>query len=222
LIAGFILVETVLLLAGFALGRPFLGAAAASGIVYLILAYRRPALAWALIWIAFPFSVEVVLPGGNAMYVPTEPMIALSLLAWILRARPGAAVRIPRSGLNAPLAALALVTLGSVAVSHYPLLGLKAFIVAAAYVAFAYGYCFLGLGDARAAERWVPWVVGTGAFWGIYGVVRVLLEGVSLQHAYGAARPFFPEHGTYSAYLAMFFPLALLSSLESRGRSRLL
>ena len=219
---GFILAETVLLLGGFVLGHPFLGAAVAAGLVYLIVAYRRPALAWALVWIAFPFSIEIVVSSGNAMYVPTEPMIALSLLAWVLRARSGAALRIPRSSLNAPLAALALVALGSVAVSHYPLLGIKASIVAAAYVVFAYGYCFLTFGDARAAERWIPWVVGSGAFWGLYGVVKLLPEGVSLQHAYGAARPFFPEHGTYSAYLAMFLPLALLLALEGRGRGRLL
>ncbi|HMI31257.1 MAG TPA: hypothetical protein VK527_05920, partial [Candidatus Limnocylindrales bacterium] len=170
MIVGFVLAETVLLLAGFALGHAFLGVAAAAGLVYLIVAYRRPALAWGLVWIAFPFSVEVVLPGGNAMYVPTEPMIGLWLLAWILRARTDATLRIPRSSLNAPLAALALVALGSVVVSHYPLLGLKALIVAAAYVAFAYGYWLLSFGDARAADRWIPWAVGSGAFWGLYGV----------------------------------------------------
>jgi len=221
LIVGFILAETALLLAGLALGHPFLGAAAAAGLVYLIIAYRRPALAWALVWIAFPFSVEVRLPGGNALYVPTEVMIALSLLAWILRARTGVALSLPRSRLNAPLVVLALVALGSVVASHYPFLGFKAWVAEAAYVAFAYAFCFLNCVDPERTERWVPWVVGLGAFWGIYGTVRVLVAGVSLQHGYGAARPFFTEHGTYSAYLAMILPLALLYTVERRGRARL-
>jgi O-antigen ligase len=221
LIVGFILAETVLLLAGFALGHPFLGAAAAAGLVYLVLAYRHPNIAWALVWIAFPFSIEIRLPGGNAMYVPTEPMIALALLAWILRARTDTALSLPRSRLNAPLMALAVVALASVVVSHYPLLGFKAWAVAAAYVAFAYTFCFLNCVDPERTERWVPWVVGLGAFWGIYGTVKVLAAGVSLQHAYGAARPFFGEHGTYSAYLAMILPLALLYAVERRGRARL-
>jgi putative inorganic carbon (HCO3(-)) transporter len=56
----------------------------------------------------------------------------------------------------------------------------------------------------------------------LFGANRVLSEGASLQHAYGAARPFFPEHGTYSAYLAMILPLALLATLEGEGTARVL
>jgi O-antigen ligase len=52
--------------------------------------------------------------------------------------------------------------------------------------------------------------------------VRVILGGGSLTVAYGIARPFFPEHNTYGAFLAMIFPLGLVRTLESRGRERLL
>jgi len=222
LILGLILAEVALFLAGALLGHPFLGAAAASALIFFVVAYRHPRFAWALVWIAFPFSIEMRLPGGNAIYAPTEPMMMLSLLAWALRAPVKGRLRIPYSPLNAPLAALAVVALASVAVSHYPLLGFKGWLVAVAYAGFAYGFCFLNFGDARVLGRWIPWVVGLGAFWGLFGAVRVLTEGVSVQHAYGAARPFFPEHGTYSVYLAMILPLALLATLESERRARLL
>jgi O-antigen ligase len=178
-------------------------------------------VAWALVWIAVPFSVELRLPGGNGLYAPTEPMIALALLAWALRMPAGVSPRIPRSSVNVPLAALAIMALASVAFSQYPILGLKAWIVAAAYVAFAYLYCFLNCTDPVRTDRWVPWVVGSGALWGMYGTVKVLLEGASPQHAYGVGRPFFTEHGTYSAYLAMILPMAILYAVECRGRARM-
>jgi putative inorganic carbon (hco3(-)) transporter len=222
LILGLILAEALLFIAGALLGHVFLAAAAASALVFFGLAYRNPGLAWAIVWIAFPFSVEFRLPGGNAIYAPTEPMMILALLAWALRAPSDGRLRIPHSPLNAPLVVLALVALCSVALSHYPLLGLKAWIVALAYAGFAYGFCFMNLGNAESAKRWIPWVVGAGAFWGLFGAIKTLAAGVSLLHAYGSARPFFPEHGTYSAYLAMILPLALLTTFESRGMSRFL
>lgn len=220
--AGILVAEAFLLAVSLLLNRPFLGVGAAAALVYLALAYRHPDLAWGLVWLAFPFSIEARIPGGNALFIPTEPMIALSLLAWVLRTPVRAPLRVPPSSLHAPLVAIAMVALASAAASHYPLLGLKACIVAAAYVVFAYGYCFCRAGSARAARNWVPWVVGLGAFWGLYGSVRLLVEGVSLQHAYGAARPFFPEHGSYSAYLTMIFPLALLFAMDGKGRGRIL
>ena len=222
MIFGLILAEVALFLAGALLGHPFLGAAAAAALLFLIAAYRRPRFAWALVWFAFPFSIEMRLPGGNAIYVPTEPMMMLSLLGWVLRAPVKGRLRIPYSPLNAPLAALAVVALCSVALSRYPLLGLKAWIVAVVYAGFAYGFCFVSLGDVETSKKWIPWVVGFGAFWGLFGAIRVLSEGVSAQHAYGAARPFFPEHGTYSVYLAMILPLALLATVAGEGRSRIL
>ena len=192
-----------------------------AGLLYLMLAYRHPGPAWLLVWLAVPFSIETLVPGGHALYLPTEPMVALALLAWAARLMTcGKALRLPASRLHAPLAALAVATLLSVAQSRYALLGSKAWIVAAGYVAFAYLYCFLDDETVERAERWYPWVVGSAAAWGLYGTVRVALAGVSLQSAYGAARPFFTEHGAYAAYLAMILPLALLLALSRQGKAR--
>lgn len=215
-----VIAECLLLAAGLILGRPFLGAATAAGVLFLVLAYRRPGLAWMLVWLACPFSIETLLPGGHAMYLPSEAMITLALLAWMIRAARERSIRIPRSRLDLSLATLAAVSLLSVMVSHHLELGVKALMVATGYVLFAFVYCLMTQGDAARSERWAPWVVGAGAFWGAYGTIRVGLEGVTLRTAYGAGRPFFTEHGAYAAYLAMILPLALLLALERRGRAR--
>jgi O-antigen ligase len=219
LIAGIILGEALLFLAGLLLDQPLLGFVIGGALVFLVLAYRHPNVAWIAVWLAFPFSIEVVVPGGHALHVPTEPMMMLALLAWLVRylERPAP---LPRGALNAPIAVLAGITLLSVLAGTLPGLGLKGMVAASGYVLFAYVYCLSTCRDASTIERSVPWIVGSGALWGLYGTVRVLREGLTLTNAYGAARPFFAEHGAYAAYLAMILPAAILFALERRGRAR--
>ena len=213
--------ELAILGAGFLVGRPLDAAAVALASAYFLLAFRSPDLAWALVWVAFPFSIEVVIAGGNAINLPTEPMIAIALAAWALRSIAAGKARVPRSSLHLPLAALAGIALVSVALSAYRVDGLKAWVVAAAYAAFGYLYMLCNPCDPARRQRWIRLVVMTGALWGLYGSIRVFLLGAVPRLAYGIARPFFPEHGTYAAYLAMILPLALLCALERRGRAKL-
>jgi len=213
--------ELALLAMGFAIAGPLYAAAIALASAYFLLAFRSPELAWALVWIAFPFSVEVVFGGGSAISLPTEPMIALALAAWVLRSVAAGSLRIPRSPLNLPLAVVAGIALASVALSAHRIDGLKAWVVAAAYAAFGYLYLLCNRCDPARRERWIRLAVITAALWGAYGSLRVFLLGATPRPAYGIARPFFPEHGTYAAYLAMVLPLALLCALERRGRGRL-
>lgn len=220
MIAGLVLAELAVLTAGLILDQPYLGAAVAAGLVYMVLAYRHPGLAWLLVWLAAPFSVERVVPGGHALYLPVEPMIALALVAWVARMRVSEPIQLPPSRLHVPLAVLAAVTLLSVLLGGHVALGLKAWIVGAGYVSFAYLFCCLTQSKTSSAERWIPWVVGAGAVWGLYGVCRVALEGLSHHVAYGVGRPFFTEHGAYAAYLAMILPLAVLLTLARRGSAR--
>ncbi len=188
----------------------------------MVLAYRSPNIAWILVWLAFPFSIEVVIPGGNALHVPTEPMIALALVAWLARLPATRPIHVPWTSLHMPLAALGATTFLSLALGTYPWLGLKGMIAATGYILFAYIYCLVNCRDPSTVERSVPWIVGSAAVWGLYGVARIASQGFSLQSAYGAARPFFTEHGAYAAYLAMIQPVAILWAMESRGRARAL
>jgi len=217
-----LLLEALLVLAGAVAGMPFLGVAAAGAVGYAILAYHRPNVAWGVLWIAFPFGIETLFPGGSALFVPTEPLIFIALAAWIARLLLGGPLRIPRSRLHLPLAALATATLVSSLLGASPMHGVKALAIASTYVAIGYVYVLVSIDDVARPDRLVPWIVGSAAAWGIWGTVKVIAEGVSLRNAYGAVRPFFPEHGGYSAFLAMIFPLALLVALERRGRSMLL
>jgi putative inorganic carbon (HCO3(-)) transporter len=60
------------------------------------------------------------------------------------------------------------------------------------------------------------------SFLSTYASVRVLSTGGGFRMAYGAARPFFVEHGTFAAYLAFFLPPAIVESVAGDGRRRFL
>jgi O-antigen ligase len=212
--------EVLLLALTWRTGKPWVPVALALAPAFFLLAFRSPDLAWALVWIAVPFSMQALLPGGNAVQFPTEPMIAIALAAWAARwlATPG--YSLSSSRLHLPLAVMAGVALLSTLAGSHAWIGIKAWVVAAGYAAFGYLYFVNASCDPARRERWIRLTVATGAAFGLYGFVRVLVLGVSARTAYGVARPFFAEHGTYSAYLAMLLPLALFAALERGGRAR--
>jgi O-antigen ligase len=220
MIVGVVLAELALVAAGLLLDQPYLGLVPAAALVYFIVAYRHPSVAWILIWLAFPFSIDVLFPTGHALYMPLEPMIGIALLAWVARLKIDGEFRWPKSALNAPLAALAAATIVSVLFSRYPSYGANALVAATGYVAFGYLLFCLAPPEAGSMRRWVPWVVGSTAFWGLYGLIRVALGGATYHAAYGVGRPFFTEHGGYAAFLAMILPLSLLLTVTRRGRSQ--
>lgn len=201
---------------------PLAAAAIPLGALYFFLAIRSPELAWALVFVAAPFSIDCSLPPGGAMAVPTEPMIVLALGAWFLRGLRFGMARPPASPLHLALAVLAAISLLSIVLGGFRAVGLKAWLVSAGYASFGYLYFTCSPCDSNRRERWVWLASAVGAFWGLYGAVRVAVLGVGLRAAYGASRPFFIEHGTYSAFVAMVLPLALFEALERRGRARLL
>lgn len=221
---GVLLAEASLVGLGLLLGHPLLAAAAAAAVAYFFLAFRSPDLAWALVWVAVSFDVERLVGGGIAVTVPTEPMILLALVAWLLRSLIRGRWTLPASPLHLPLAVLAGWALLSTVWSVRPVATLKAWIMIGGYATFGYLYCFQERSDRRWCRWWLPVVALTGLVWGVFGVARVLLTGSALQaatiastYSYGAFRPFFSEHGTYSAYLGMLLPAALLGALERPG-----
>ena len=219
MVFGLLAVEFGLLFLGVGFWTPFGAAAISLAIAYFLLAFRSPDVAWAIAFLVLPLSAEALFPIG-VISVPTEPMIGLALVAWIWRSLPDGSFRLPASRLHLPLALLGLVSLMSTLLGAYPGVGLKAWVVTAAYVAF--GYLYFASGDCSPGRRarWVQVAAFSGALMGLYGTARVISGGVDLRTGYGAARPFFTEHGTYAAYLAMILPVALFGALEGRGWRR--
>jgi putative inorganic carbon (HCO3(-)) transporter len=215
-----LLAEAVVLVLGLGRGDPLLAVWLALGAVYLLLAIRATETAWLMALAAVPFSMERQFSGGS-ISIPTEPMLLLALVGWVIRALFTGGVRLRSSPLHMPLAFLAGFTLLSVLLGSHITLGLKAWLAMAGYVAFGYLYFSSTACVSGRRERWVKLASVLGAAAGLYGAARVLLLGIGARTAYGAARPFFAEHGTYAAFLAMLLPIPLFEALERRGSARL-
>ena len=221
--AGFIfLAELILVLIGWMTGSFFLPLAGALTLLFALVAYRSPETAWILTWVMTPLSVEGRLPGGIALALPTEPMIVIALLAWLARGWPWHGLTAGPKSIARPLLAMALIALFSVVVSRFPIIGIKAWIVAALYVAFGYAY-FVSTGyRVRRVMLWLAVGVALGSFISLFACFRLVSTGINVHAAYGASRPFFMEHGTYAAYLAFLLPSAILESLALQRSNRVL
>ena len=219
-LAWIALAELLLVLVGWKLESFVWPLVGALGIVYALVAYRAPEAAWLLVWIAIPFSREVLTPLGAAFSVPTEPMMAIALAVWSFKRWPWRDLSFGPRSIAKPLAVVAALALFSVALSHFPVAGLKAWVMAALYAAFGYFYFVSTGSDARRLKRWLAAGVVLASALSIYASVRVLASNVAFHVAYGAARPFFLEHGTFAAYLAFFLPPAIVESLSKERGAR--
>lgn len=212
--AGFIvLAELVLVLVGWKAGSFFWPLAGALAVLFALVAYRSPETAWILTWVMTPLSVEGRLPGGFALALPTEPMIVIALLAWLARSWPWHGLSPGPKSIARPLLVVAAAALVSVVVSRFPMIGAKAWIVASLYAAFGYLYVVSTGYRARRVMLWLAVGVAIGSFVSLYACFRLFTTGINVHAAYGASRPFFTEHGTYAAYLALLLPSTILESL---------
>ena len=112
------------------------------------------------------------------------------------------------------------VTLLSVLLGAHTLIGLKAWVVAAGYVAFGFLYISTASCDPARRERWIRLAVWTGALWGLYGSCAFSFWGSRRAPDTGPRVPSSRNTAPDSAYLAMLLPLALFATLERRGRAR--
>lgn len=222
-VAGLVgLVELLLVIVGWKLGTFAWPMAGSLAMLFAILAYRAPEAAWLLTWAATVLSAEVTIPGGFAVALPTEPMMGIALLAWLARRWPWGDLSRGPASIARPLAALAAIALLSVATSRFPLIGAKAWIMAGLSVAFGYLY-FVSVGyRTRRVTLWLGVAVAVGSLVSLYASLRLFSTGINLGVAYGASRPFFTEHGTYAAYLALLLPPALFESLAPDRPRRIL
>jgi O-antigen ligase len=199
---------------------PWPAVAVSLGCLFLLIAYRWPHLSTALVFAAAPLSFQVGVFGGSFIAVPTEPMIFLALTGRAVRAMTGQSLRVGRLPLIVPLAAYGGATLLSCFTGEHLSVSLKGWLVLVGYSVF--GYVAFADFDWSPKQRALCLRVAATvvAIVAAYGVVRSLIEGVSSRFGYGIARPFFAEHGTYSAYLSLFVPWLMLEALDRRSWSR--
>jgi len=108
---------------------------------------------------------------------------------------------------------LSVIVLISATWSLNPVNTIKAWIMMGGYVLFGYVYFLQGDCDRRRRERWLLVTALTGAAWGLFGIVRVLLTEASGKaltiastYSYGAFPSLLREHGTIAPTWGCSYP----------------
>ena len=117
---------------------PYPLALVVSGIlVFALLCVTRLEAAFLLVLAVVPFSMELLVAGtGNALQMPTEPMLFVALAAWGARSLVRRSHTFAQPGLMAALLLVLLGMLVSMGVSAYRVASLKATLNAAWYALF--------------------------------------------------------------------------------------
>ncbi len=204
----------------------------ASGVLWLLLAplalllvmvlIQNSTIMIFLILVATPFSVEMIVPGtGSALQIPTEPMILLLLGFWVLellyrREKEGISSRItqiPRLFLGLFI----LTILGSILFSLIPIHSVKM----SANMLWYASSCFFFVRRRVAQVRdFVPLFIAgfiSALIVATYTIFRHAAMGFGPGASNAAPYPFFTEHGSYAAYLALMFGPALGLAITKSG-----
>lgn len=176
--------------------------------------------AFAVVLALTPFSVEIGFRGAGALQIPTEPMLFLALGAWAFRIalRRSTTLAHPRF-IGALLLALGACLVSLIGAEHR-MAGIKAVISTSWYALYG---IFLMNNCPRpdrlkglAAAMVLPTLAVT--FWSL---IHLLMGAYDQPAGYWSARPFFTEHGSFSAYLSFGLALLVALALETRGTTRL-
>ena len=143
-------------------------------------------------------------------------MIIVFLVVWIIRALLHGTHSMPRSPVLAVLAVLAILAILSGIGSSNAFLSLKAIMSTAWLAVFGFLFPLLHGGEKGFARRALLVLALAGVGAAIYGLNFLAHHGVSRWLGNEMGHPFFPEHGTYSAFESFALAALLALSLSAR------
>jgi O-antigen ligase len=153
---------------------------------------------------------------SSALWVPTEPLIFTFLAVWAVKGLLRGSHTIPRGSVVTSVALLLIVATVSSLQSLYPMLSVKALANAVWYAAFAFFFPVVQ-GEKENFLRRATWVLGGSVvFFSVYGLLFIARTGMARWTGNAMGRPFFPEHGTYSAFLSFGLAIVLGFALAER------
>lgn len=187
--------------------------------VYLTIYYPRYILL--LIVFATPLSVNLEnldALGGIGMYLPTEPLIVLLMLLYLFGVLRGYKER--GELLRHPLSIAIIASLGWILItsltSSMPLVSFKFFLMRFWFVIVFYFF----INRFFASEKFIryfAWLYIAGLTIAVgYTLIHHSQYQFSEQPGHWVMYPFFKDHTSYGAILAMFFPLVLFHFFRAK------
>lgn len=199
---------------------PVIAAAIFFGTLYAILCLINLKWAWAVILFSFPFSREVSFRGlSSALQVPTEPLCFIFVFVWLLRSLLKKRRAFLSSPLAKPIGLFLIVLFCSTFYSEFWIRTTKAWVNICWYILIGFVYPLNNLKNMRDVRFTVRILMVAVVLVSSFGLLYLFFPGLRTQDAQSGIVPdvFFPEHGSYSAYLSFYFAIALAFFIGSRN-----
>lgn len=173
-----------------------------------------------LLIVLLPFSVELHITGATRLTVPTEPLIILITLAFIIKTVFQGTINIRWSPLNAAVMMLFTVMLVSLAYTWQTESTLKAIIRDSGYILIGYYIIPLCIRSEKQLKQLCIASFITHTMIVVYGFITQLMNGIRIYDKLAA--PFFVEHCIYAAFITFSFAMILAYQLnQKQGRLHL-
>lgn len=171
--------------------------------------------------VLLPFSVEMQITGGTRLTVPTEPLIIIVVLAFILRAVFQGKLKIRSSQLNIAVLLLYSVMVVSLGYTWQTESTLKAIIRDSGYILIGFYIIPLCIQTEKQLQHVCIAGLATHTAIVLYGFITQLMNGIRIYDKLAA--PFFIEHCIYAAFITFSFAFILAYQLNQKpGRFHLL
>lgn len=195
--------------------------AVAAALFVVVLTLIRPEAGVIALVAVVPFSSPLKVTLGEVDIAPTEPMVALFALAWLLRSGSERHFVVPQGRVLAPLGALLALVLASMLVAEK--LGLAAKeAIKWAEIFLLYVFVAVHFRD----RRWILALLGAlflvasiEALYGIYQFVTGTGPAFFAVGVFMRAHGHFGQPNPYAGYLASVIPLAMAMAIAAPGRS---
>ncbi|HKK62092.1 MAG TPA: O-antigen ligase family protein [Bacteroidales bacterium] len=195
------------------------------GLMFFLLAFVRLDLVLLSVVLFAPVSIQLseLYEGGTAidMYLPTEPLLALILLVYILRYLKGhrTDIRILRHPVTLSIYFYLAWMVITIITSSNPVVSLKFFISRLWFIVGFYMLAVEMFVNRKVMKRYVWLYIVSFSIVIIYTLVRHSAYGFDNQMmAHSMMQPFFKDHTSYGATLAMLLPVIIgFLAIAKRG-----
>jgi putative inorganic carbon (hco3(-)) transporter len=161
---------------------------------------------------------------GLGVSLPTEPLMALVLLVFLIKLLMGSAVE--KRLVMHPVSIVILLMLAWMFItsltSEYPLVSFK-YLLSRLWFVIPFFFMAVPMFRERRMILWFIWLYGVSlAAVVVYSSLRLYSYGFDQQAAHWVMDPFYNDHTAYGAIVAMFLPLFFGLSLGSKARGNVL